>query len=44
VQATVKGHIPSVKNPSSGFIKADSIGQVILDENIKKTGNCDIQF
>ncbi|MBR1510045.1 MAG: DUF3737 family protein [Bacteroidales bacterium] len=44
VQATVKGHIPSVKNPRSGFIKADSIGQVILDENIKKPGNCDIQF
>lgn len=44
VQATVKGHIVSVKNPRSGFIKADSIGQVILDENIKQPGNCDIQF
>ena len=42
VQATVKGHITSVKNPRSGFIKADSIGEVIIDENIKKPGNCEI--
>ncbi len=44
VQATVNGHIVSVKNPRSGFIKAGSIGEVILDENIKAPGNCDIQF
>ena len=44
VQATVKGHITSVKNPRSGFIKADSIGEVIIDENIKQPGNCEIQF
>lgn len=44
VKATVNGHIVSVKNPRSGFIKAGSIGEVILDENIKAPGNCDIQF
>ncbi|MBQ5417334.1 MAG: DUF3737 family protein [Bacteroidales bacterium] len=44
VQATVSGHIVSVKNPRSGFIKAGSIGEVILDKNIKAPGNCDIQF
>lgn len=44
VQATVQGHIVSVKNPRSGFIKAGSIGEVILDENIKAPGNCEIQF
>ena len=44
VQATIQGAIPSVKNPTSGFIKADSIGQVILDENIKKPANCALQF
>ena len=43
VQATVKGHIPSVKNPRSGHIQAQSIGQVILDENIKAPGNCIIE-
>jgi hypothetical protein len=42
VQATVKGHIVSVKNPRSGFIKAGSIGEVILDENAKAPGNCQI--
>ena len=43
VQATVKGHITSVKNPSSGFIRADSIGEVIIDKNIKQPGNCIIE-
>jgi hypothetical protein len=42
VQATVKGHIVSVKNPRTGFIKADSIGEIILDENIKAPANCKI--
>ena len=43
VQATVKGHIPSVKNPRSGHIQAQSIGQVILDGNIKAPGDCIIE-
>ena len=42
-QATVKGAIHSVKNPRSGFIKADSIGEVIIDKNIKQPGNCIIE-
>ena len=44
VQATIKGHITSIKNPRSGRIVADSVGSVIIDENIKKPGNCDIQL
>src|SRR5574344_703932 len=43
VRATVKGNIVSVKNPRTGFIKADSIGSVILDENIKAPGDCRIE-
>lgn len=31
VQATVKGHIDSVKNPICGHIEADSIGEIILE-------------
>ena len=31
VQASVKGHIDSVKNPIAGTIRAGSIGEVILD-------------
>jgi len=42
VQATVKGNIVSVKNPRCGRIEADSIGQTILDGNIKAPGNCEI--
>jgi hypothetical protein len=42
VQATVQGAIQSVKNPRSGFIKAGSIGQIILDSNIKAPGDCEI--
>ncbi len=44
VEATIRGGVTSVKNPRSGHIKADSIGEVIIDENIKKPGNCEIQF
>ncbi|MCQ2334499.1 MAG: DUF3737 family protein [Paludibacteraceae bacterium] len=42
VQATVKGHIISVKNPSTGHISADSIGEIILDANIKQPADCRI--
>ena len=31
VEAEVKGHIVSVKNPRSGFVKADSIGEIIRE-------------
>ena len=31
VRADVVGHIDSVKNPDSGYINADSIGEIILD-------------
>ena len=43
VKATVKGPIVSVKNPRSGSIQADSIGEIILDRNIKAPGNCEIK-
>lgn len=42
VQATVKGHIASVKNPRSGSIRAGSIGEIITDANIKAPGDCKI--
>ena len=44
VKATIKGHITSIKNPKTGFIKADSCGEVIIDENIKAPGDCDIKI
>lgn len=42
VNATVRGSIDSVKNPHLGSIRADSIGQVIIDE-YKWPGTCDIR-
>ena len=41
VVATVSGHIDSVKNPVSGSITADSIGEIIIDE-FKWEGDCPI--
>ncbi len=34
VEADVKGHIISVKNPKSGIITADSIGEIIWDDPV----------
>ena len=42
VHATINGNITSVKNPKSGEIVADSIGEIILDENIKAPADCKI--
>lgn len=42
VEATVNSHIISVKNPISGFIKAASIGEIILDTKREPKTKCDI--
>ena len=41
VEATVKGNIESVKNPKSGKITADSIGEIITEDSVIET-NCEI--
>ena len=43
VFATVKGNIVSVKNPVSGYIKADSIGEMIWDEKHLAASTCKIE-
>ncbi|MDR0430328.1 MAG: DUF3737 family protein [Tannerellaceae bacterium] len=40
----INGHITSIKNPGTGFISAESIGEIIFDENCKHPGECDIRF
>lgn len=40
VQASIKGHVTSVKNPRHGHIHADSYGEIILDGNIKLPADC----
>lgn len=42
LKADVKGHIISIKNPRSGSIAADSVGEIIIDENIKAPADCKI--
>ncbi len=42
VNATVKGNILSVKNPKSGEIIADSIGDIILENSVMET-DCKIK-
>ena len=42
VRADIRGHIRSIKNPAGGSIVADSIGEVIIDENIKGPADCKI--
>lgn len=36
VEADIKGHILSVKNPKSGIITADSVGEVIMEDAVMK--------
>ena len=40
VRAGINGHVTSVKNPRTGSIHAGSIGEIILDANIKAPGDC----
>lgn len=42
VNAEIRGAVTSVKNPRTGRISADSIGEIILDANIKAPGDCEI--
>ena len=43
VDAHVNGHIVSVKNPRTGLIEADTIGEIIIDQNIKGPADCIIR-
>lgn len=43
VQATIKGHVTSIKNPTTGHIRVGSLGQLIIDANQKAPGDCQIE-
>jgi len=34
VEATINGHVDSIKNPKSGTITVDSVGEIILEDSI----------
>ena len=38
LEAVINSHITSIKNPAGGYIMADSIGEIIIDENCKNPG------
>lgn len=42
--ADIVGNITSVKNPKSGSITADSIGETIIDENVLQPADCKISI
>nr|MBD5377054.1 DUF3737 family protein [Bacteroides sp.] len=44
VNATIKGNVTSIKNPMTGHIKADSVGEVIIDENIWQPADCKFEI
>ena len=44
VCATIKGNILSVKNPISGYISADSIGEIVIDPEFVENMRCQIKI
>jgi len=40
VHASLQGRVASIKNPLSGEICADEIGEIIIDEHAKAPHNC----
>lgn len=43
LEAVISSNVASVKNPTGGFIMANNIGEVIIDENCKNPGGCNIR-
>lgn len=42
LDAEIKGKVTSIKNPTSGSITVDEVGEIILDDNCKAPANCTI--
>jgi len=43
LKAAINSHITSIKNPAGGYITAESIGEIIIDENCRNRGACEIK-
>ncbi|MDR1154001.1 MAG: DUF3737 family protein [Bacteroidales bacterium] len=43
LEARINSPVHSVKNPGGGYIIAESIGEIIIDENCKNPGACRIE-
>ena len=44
VNATIRGKVTSIKNPTSGIIVADEVGGIVLDENQRQPADCKIEI
>jgi Protein of unknown function (DUF3737). len=44
LEAVINSHITSIKNPDTGSITAESIGEIVIDEHCKNPGACIIQL
>lgn len=44
LDACIKGHITSIKNPTSGIIRLGSLGELIIDKNVKAPADCKIEY
>lgn len=44
VEAVINSPITSIKNPTSGFIMCNSVGEIIIDKNCKSPGECKIRI
>ena len=42
VEATVKGHVDSIKSPASGRIEVDSVGEVVCERAPTDGQGCEI--
>ena len=42
VRGNIIGNIISIKNPRTGRIEVGSVGEIIIDKNIKAPGDCEI--
>jgi hypothetical protein len=43
LQAEINSPVTSIKNPGKGYITARHIGEIIIDENCRNPGACDIK-
>lgn len=43
VEATIKGRVHSIKNPTSGHIAVGEVGEIIIDGNQKEPADCEIK-
>ena len=44
VVADIRGHIENIKNPTTGYIVADSFGSITIDEHVRQPADCVIDI